>query len=815
MKRTNRSSRISKDKTKYTIMADPEGEAAFFNNAMGSAVAEDFTLTEAKVDIDNFINKFGQDKYDLFIKAKDRLKNNKISTDITWHTKNTSPEELDNMLQAVNAKTGGNKDLSKVDFSKSQIPGKYKYYGRMGNYDVYEPLDYISSMALGVNTGWCTTGRYGHYGEPGMVPSKKEADRHFNEYTGRGIKLIYLLNPSTHYGEIAVAVYPKIIELEKTIKEKDKVILLRSTNFEIFNAEDENDYSLVKKLPNGFIDKFDLEIDYETLTDLKNIKKVFSKDVEKITLLSVEEAEKVSEENLECDCSWWLRSPGIYSYYATYVNGSFINDYYGDFVDIDDGAVRPALIINQKSEPYENIKVFDRYWTYIGNNLYLLANFEKPLTEMAFNSNRDKGNDYETSDIKKWLDNWLQEQKSKYKNESLRNNMKNTFKFKLVESIDEKVKLHYDDLLYEIAVDFDKDTNAYSYEEKHNPFDYEVDKEKVIDVLYDICIGKKEFDNYSEEEIEDHIRNNFNNVLKTYYTDVLNEFEDDAKQKAEYDYYEEQENVYYDSLEEDKNNTTQKDKSREFSVFGDIKTGLEQAIDYEKANHKKLNSSVEKLDVVHLSDIVKTIDFFVIYDDIKDAHLQSEFDDDIEEEYDESDAMLFSQMSDEQLLELSKDTLNGITDFETLDRLSKLDKSKLTADQLKILQNHFRNKIVINKEDIEKLIDVFKQCNNIEKANYFKTIRFMKKNNLSDEDCLDIIHNLKSSDYYANTRSIDLDYLGNNLIIFEPKDVELKDGRHLSNIVIYVKLDIDKTTNDTIAMISMHDTDKQNKLPYA
>lgn len=161
---------------------------------------------------------------------------------------------------------------------------------------------------------------------------------------------------------------------------------------------------------------------------------------------------------------------------------------------------------------------------------------------------------------------------------------KNTFKFKLVESIDEKVKLHYDDLLYEIAVDFDKDTNAYSYEEKHNPFDYEVDKEKVIDVLYDICIGKKEFDNYSEEEIEDHIRNNFNNVLKTYYTDVLNEFEEDAKQKAEYDYYEEQENVYYDSLEEDKNNTTQKDKSKEFSVFEDIKTGLEQAIDYEKAN---------------------------------------------------------------------------------------------------------------------------------------------------------------------------------------------------------------------------------------
>lgn len=673
MKKTNRSSRINK--TKYTFMADPEGEATFFNNAMGSAVAEDFTLTEAKVDIDNFINKFGQDRYDLFIKAKDRLKNNKISTDITWHTKNTSPEELDNMLQAVNAKTGGNKDLSKADFSKSQIPGKYKYYGRMGNYDVYEPLDYISSMALGVNTGWCTTGRYGHYGEPGMIPSEKDAKTHFDEYTGRGIKLIYLLNPSTHYGEIAVAVYPETLDVEETIIGKDKVILLHSTNFEIFNAKDENDYYLIKKLPNGFIDKFDLKFEFETLKEFKNIKEISSKEVEKITLLSAEEAEKVSEENLVYNYWWWLRSPG---YYPNTTAGIYefddLVDYHSGYIRYEDGAVRPALIINQKTKLYENIKVFDKYWTYIGNNLYLLASFEKPLTTMAFNSDESKGNDYETSDVKKFLDNWLKEQKSKYKNESLRNNMKNThniinenytthrintkshyanspffwdvydfandndidveykegkdsdgnyhltkfelygteeafnklfdkfkdlkkyarrianeskkntFKFKLVESIDEKVKLHYDDLLYEIAVDFDKDTNAYSYEEKHNPFDYEVDKEKVIDVLYDICIGKKEFDNYSEEEIEDHIRNNFNNVLKTYYTDVLNEFEEDAKQKAEYDYYEEQENVYYDSLEEDKNNTTQKDKSKEFSVFEDIKTGLEQAIDYEKAN---------------------------------------------------------------------------------------------------------------------------------------------------------------------------------------------------------------------------------------
>ena len=51
-------------------------------------------LIESKQDKQNFIDKFGQDTYDLFIKSKDRLKNNRLSTDIVWHTKHTSPEEM-------------------------------------------------------------------------------------------------------------------------------------------------------------------------------------------------------------------------------------------------------------------------------------------------------------------------------------------------------------------------------------------------------------------------------------------------------------------------------------------------------------------------------------------------------------------------------------------------------------------------------------------------------------------------------------------------------------------------------------------------
>ena len=84
---------------------------------------EALLILESKADIDNFIDKFGEDTYDLFIKSKDRLKNNKLSTDLTWHTKNTTPEEMDNMLASLQQKVGGNKDLSQTDFSQKQIPG--------------------------------------------------------------------------------------------------------------------------------------------------------------------------------------------------------------------------------------------------------------------------------------------------------------------------------------------------------------------------------------------------------------------------------------------------------------------------------------------------------------------------------------------------------------------------------------------------------------------------------------------------------------------------------------------------------------------
>ena len=187
-------------------------------------------LNEAKEDIEKFIDKFGQDIYDWFIKSKDRLKNNKISTDILYHVKNTSVEDMQNILHNLQAKTGAG-DLTKIQ-------GKYNYLGEKNGYKIYQPLNAIASMNLGIGSGWCTTGRYGHYGDINFKPSLKDAERHWNKYTETGIKFYYLLDAKTMLAKYAIALYPRVLEVNKIVSD----YLIEQTNFEIYNAWDNLDY---------------------------------------------------------------------------------------------------------------------------------------------------------------------------------------------------------------------------------------------------------------------------------------------------------------------------------------------------------------------------------------------------------------------------------------------------------------------------------------------------------------------------------------------------------------------------------------------
>lgn len=202
-------------------------------------------LIETKQDIEKFVNKFGQETYDLFNKSRDRLKNNGYSTDIIYYTNKVSKEELDDILSKLQRRLK-TKDTEDEKVSKEGIRGKYKYLGEKDGYKVYQPLDYLASVDLGYMSGWCTTGRYGHAGERDCKPSEENAKEHFDAYRNKGITLYYFLDSKTMEGKYAIAKYPRILEVNKFI-DKDTYII--STNFELYNQEDKIDYSAIDKIP--------------------------------------------------------------------------------------------------------------------------------------------------------------------------------------------------------------------------------------------------------------------------------------------------------------------------------------------------------------------------------------------------------------------------------------------------------------------------------------------------------------------------------------------------------------------------------------
>ena len=206
-------------------------------------------LIETKQDIENFINKFSQETYDLFNKSRDRLKNNGYSTDLIYYTKNVSKEELDDILSKLQRKLKINKDESNV--SKEGIRGKYNYLGEKDGYKVYQPLDYLASMDLGYMSGWCTTGRYGHAGKKDCKPSEEDAKKHFEDYTSEGIELYYFLDSKTMEGKYAIAKYPGILQVDKFINES---IYILETNFRLYNQADKLDYSALDEIPFNMVE---------------------------------------------------------------------------------------------------------------------------------------------------------------------------------------------------------------------------------------------------------------------------------------------------------------------------------------------------------------------------------------------------------------------------------------------------------------------------------------------------------------------------------------------------------------------------------
>ena len=124
-------------------------------------------------------------------------------------------------------------------------------------------------------------------------------------------------------------------------------------------------------------------------------------DIKEITLLSIEEAEKLPQDILRCNDWWWLRSPGAHrsNYVAGVYSGGYV-DVEGSHVNYDDFAVRPVLKVSNLESL--NLKIGDkvaclgdRIWYYIGDDSILHCDY---VGKCTFNK-KQKSNEFEGSDI--------------------------------------------------------------------------------------------------------------------------------------------------------------------------------------------------------------------------------------------------------------------------------------------------------------------------------------------------------------------------------------------------------------------------------
>lgn len=115
-------------------------------------------------------------------------------------------------------------------------------------------------MNLGVGSGWCTAGRYEHYGDKNFKPSLKDAKKHWNKYTNQGVRFFYYLDKNTNLAKYAIAVYPRLLDVDRLVGNA----YISEANFEIYDAEDELDYSAFDKLPTDNLD-VELTLDIKLL----------------------------------------------------------------------------------------------------------------------------------------------------------------------------------------------------------------------------------------------------------------------------------------------------------------------------------------------------------------------------------------------------------------------------------------------------------------------------------------------------------------------------------------------------------------------
>lgn len=139
-------------------------------------------------------------------------------------------------------------------------------------------------------------------------------------------------------------------------------------------------------------------------------------DIAEITLLSTEQYEANKDIIPHIDNWWWLRSPGYDNRSAAYVNYGGSVRYIGSDVSYDIGAVRPVVVMALRltESSITNLNVGDKIemvghrWTMLRGGMALCDDI---VGQIAFREDwrAIDVNVYDASDVKKWLQEWADE----------------------------------------------------------------------------------------------------------------------------------------------------------------------------------------------------------------------------------------------------------------------------------------------------------------------------------------------------------------------------------------------------------------------
>lgn len=130
--------------------------------------------------------------------------------------------------------------------------------------------------------------------------------------------------------------------------------------------------------------------------------------INEITLLSLEECNRLPPDILKSSARWWLRSPGNYDCYIACIEPSGNINIVGNYASSKIG-VRPVLKVDNigPAKPYETISLLGREWIVISDTAMLCKDI---ITRMPFRNDwrANDADNYDTSDIKTYLNLWMQ-----------------------------------------------------------------------------------------------------------------------------------------------------------------------------------------------------------------------------------------------------------------------------------------------------------------------------------------------------------------------------------------------------------------------